>query len=254
MLTFFRRIRRGFLSNDATSKYLLYAIGEIALVVIGILIALQVNNWNQNRLDARMEQSFLLRLERDLQEDINQLEELIDFADETIAISPAVIDDLYGTKRTIEDVFVLSDRSNGIWVPDFVPNDATYKELESSGQLNLIRSEKLREALIDIVKIYQQDVEWRSLINDWLVGVIRELDTHTKMIKYNEFTRSALKVPEYTPPAEWQVLNDTESREFDLVENTIVSRLWIVQQKKMRYTGLIDECEVVLRLVKDQIR
>jgi len=49
MLTFFRRIRKGFLVGGRASKYLLYAIGEIALVVIGILIALQVNNWNEER-------------------------------------------------------------------------------------------------------------------------------------------------------------------------------------------------------------
>jgi len=49
MLTFFRRIRKGLLGSGATSKYLVYAVGEIALVVIGILIALQINNWNEGR-------------------------------------------------------------------------------------------------------------------------------------------------------------------------------------------------------------
>ena len=61
MLTFFRRIRRGLVDGGRTSKYLLYAMGEIALVVIGILIALQINNWNQERLNHKEEQR-LLRL------------------------------------------------------------------------------------------------------------------------------------------------------------------------------------------------
>jgi len=51
MLTFFRRIRIGLLGSGTTSRYLLYAIGEIALVVIGILIDLQINNWNEWRKD-----------------------------------------------------------------------------------------------------------------------------------------------------------------------------------------------------------
>ena len=51
MLTILRRIRRSLIDSGGARKYLLYAIGEITLVVIGILIALQINNWNQNRLD-----------------------------------------------------------------------------------------------------------------------------------------------------------------------------------------------------------
>jgi hypothetical protein len=48
MIKFFRKIRQKLLSENKFSKYLLYAIGEIVLVVIGILIALQINNWNNN--------------------------------------------------------------------------------------------------------------------------------------------------------------------------------------------------------------
>ena len=55
MLTFFRKIRKAPLESGAASKYLLYAIGEIALVVIGILIALQINNWNEWRKDRNEE-------------------------------------------------------------------------------------------------------------------------------------------------------------------------------------------------------
>ncbi|NNF86407.1 MAG: hypothetical protein HKO48_02830, partial [Nitrosopumilus sp.] len=49
MIKFFRRIRKDLMETGKTSKYLKYAIGEIILVVIGILIALQINNWNENR-------------------------------------------------------------------------------------------------------------------------------------------------------------------------------------------------------------
>ena len=50
MIKFFRKIRQKLLTQNKFSKYLLYAVGEIVLVVIGILIALQINNWNQDRL------------------------------------------------------------------------------------------------------------------------------------------------------------------------------------------------------------
>ena len=66
MLTFFRKIRKALLDSGSTGKYLLYAIGEIALVVIGILIALQINNWNQYQKGRLKEQKILVEIEMTL--------------------------------------------------------------------------------------------------------------------------------------------------------------------------------------------
>ncbi|WP_375324520.1 DUF6090 family protein [Flagellimonas sp. GZD32] len=74
MLKFYRKIRKDLLSDGKTRKYLKYAIGEIVLVVIGILIALQINNWNENRKDARMEIQVLREISDNLGEDILSLE------------------------------------------------------------------------------------------------------------------------------------------------------------------------------------
>ena len=62
MLTLLRKIRRSLIKSGSAEKYLLYAIGEIALVVIGILIALQINNWNQQRLSKQYEKKLLTEL------------------------------------------------------------------------------------------------------------------------------------------------------------------------------------------------
>ena len=60
MIKFFRKIRQRLLSENKFSKYLIYAIGEIILVVIGILIALSINNWNENKKDRKLEKEFLI--------------------------------------------------------------------------------------------------------------------------------------------------------------------------------------------------
>ena len=65
MIKFFRKLRQNLLMENKTGKYLKYAIGEIALVMIGILLALQVNNWNNYRLEGRKEQLFLANLQSD---------------------------------------------------------------------------------------------------------------------------------------------------------------------------------------------
>ncbi len=64
MIKFFRRIRKRLLTENKFSKYLLYAIGEIALVMIGILLALQVNNWNEERKERHVELDILRQIKK----------------------------------------------------------------------------------------------------------------------------------------------------------------------------------------------
>ena len=74
MIKFFRKIRQNLLMENKTGKYLKYAIGEILLVVIGILIALSINNWNEKR-KARIEEKILLsNLKDDFKQAISSLE------------------------------------------------------------------------------------------------------------------------------------------------------------------------------------
>ena len=68
MIKFFRKIRQKLLSENKFSKYLLYALGEIALVVIGILIALSINNWNEEKKRNEKERNILAEIKRDIDE------------------------------------------------------------------------------------------------------------------------------------------------------------------------------------------
>ncbi len=69
MINFFRKIRQQLLTENKFSKYLVYAIGEIVLVVIGILIALSINNWNINRISDHQMIAYLENLKKDLKMD-----------------------------------------------------------------------------------------------------------------------------------------------------------------------------------------
>ncbi|TLP71099.1 DUF6090 family protein [Maribacter sp. ACAM166] len=73
MIKFFRKIRQKTLTENKFGKYLTYAIGEIILVVIGIFLAIQLNNLNENRKEVDKEVSFLLRLKDDFNSDITDL-------------------------------------------------------------------------------------------------------------------------------------------------------------------------------------
>ncbi len=84
MIQFFRKIRQKLLSENKFSKYLLYAIGEVILVVIGILIALQINNWNENRKLEDAKQNYYQQLLVDLEVDKNYAKSIIDRLESSI--------------------------------------------------------------------------------------------------------------------------------------------------------------------------
>ena len=73
MIKFFRHIRKSLIEKNQMGKYFKYAIGEILLVVIGILIALQINNWNEERKDRKLEKNYVELLTQDLRSDAKNL-------------------------------------------------------------------------------------------------------------------------------------------------------------------------------------
>ncbi|MBB4077993.1 hypothetical protein GGR28_000594 [Lewinella aquimaris] len=75
MLKFFRRIRRKLINDGNLKRYAIYAVGEIILVVIGILIALQINNWNENQKTKAVESKILLEIEKNLHMGLSVLDE-----------------------------------------------------------------------------------------------------------------------------------------------------------------------------------
>ena len=84
MIKFFRKIRQNLLSEGKTGKYVKYAIGEIFLVMIGILLALQVNNWNDNRKKNRAEAQYYCRMLDDFELDKEQIESIQQSIDNSI--------------------------------------------------------------------------------------------------------------------------------------------------------------------------
>ena len=78
MARLFRKFRLQFLNQEKSSKYFLYALGEIFLIVIGILIALGINNWNQNKQIRKREQFYLSGLKKEFENSKLKLEKLIE--------------------------------------------------------------------------------------------------------------------------------------------------------------------------------
>jgi hypothetical protein len=147
MIKFFRKIRQKLLSENKFSKYLIYAIGEIILVVIGILIALQINNWNESQINSQREKAILYSLKSEL---IINLEELNTDYERTLIYHQATIN-VYDflLRKSIEVDSMHKDFFNCVQFTYFFPKTSTYETLKS-GNLELIRSDSLKEIITDV--------------------------------------------------------------------------------------------------------
>ena len=88
------------LSENKFSKYLIYAIGEIILVVIGILIALQINNWNEKQKNDTKTELLFSEILQDLENDINSIDRTMSFIDHKDSIAKILLDDKYKIDKT----------------------------------------------------------------------------------------------------------------------------------------------------------
>jgi hypothetical protein len=146
MAKLFRKIRQNHMNQNNTSKYLKYAIGEIILVVIGILIALQINNWNETIKIRATEINFLKNIKTDLQLNLVSLDEFIISRQEAIKSSKLIIDYFNNPSNINYNTFNLNSINVMVWFP-FQQNDNTYQELVNSGQLSIISNKDIKDQM-----------------------------------------------------------------------------------------------------------
>jgi hypothetical protein len=136
------------------NKYFLYAIGEIVLVVIGILIALQINNWNESNKLKKEETLYLKRLKTDLEKDTLYYNNNIDRANLLIDRNYSFLQKLYDEQESIDEARELMHIP--LWDSEYLTiEDNTYRELVSSGKLNIINNPTLKVAVVDFYRLLE---------------------------------------------------------------------------------------------------
>jgi len=195
MIKFLRKIRQNLISEGKTGKYLKYAIGEIILVVIGILIALQINNWNENRKSTNVELKLLIDLKANLESTLEK------FGQDTI-FNSFTIDQFQNIKRYISEDLPydkeLDEAFGSIqhWSSPY-PILTAYKTLQTKG-LDIIVNEQLRNQIIDLyeyeylrLSIDYDKAEWdmaQSVTNPFYAKHVRRFTEDSKRLaKPNNF-------------------------------------------------------------------
>jgi len=161
MLKIFRRIRQQLISENKFNKYILYAIGEIFLVLIGILLALAISDWNDARIDKQAEIRTLIELKKGI---------LIDF--DTITVKQAEVNksiaDLHFLQSLIKNKdYQYSKELDTLFgvvygIRMLSPNSAFYEDLKATG-LKLIKDESIR---LQIVQLFENNYKALNWINE----------------------------------------------------------------------------------------
>jgi len=168
MIKFFRKIRQKLLSENKFSKYLLYAIGEIILVVIGILIALQINNWNEKQKDFAKEQSILKQLNGEYQSNLKQLDEKILMRNEALEACNYLLNQIDNLTVVDEDRFYRS-----FWT---IFRDPTFNPIKNdivgSENIRLIQNDTLVRFLSnwssEVFQVQELELEYQKVRSEIL--------------------------------------------------------------------------------------
>lgn len=251
MIKFFRRIRQKLLTENKISKYLLYAMGEIILVVIGILIALQVSNWNEVKKIEKSIADHLVIFKQNLKEDHSQLHML----KETMTVHTTYADSSMRQIRTEIpiDVFLKKYLTLLVREYEFRPNKNAFETITQSNEVPYL-SEKLRTAILDYYALIESANERESISNSHIqlryepylmsdYPIIFQKDNPWGFVKniYKNDPRKAVPIDEN------QFLSDRT------LEGLLLSRYYQCSQLRDFYITLSESSENLINLIDDEL-
>jgi hypothetical protein len=243
MLTFFRRIRKGLLGEGATSKYLLYAIGEMALVVIGILIALQINNWNENRIDRLDEKQILHHLHEEFQLNKIKLNEVREIMGKNQSACRKILA-LIGSSK---DQLVSNNLDSLIYYSTmyvgYNPTQNVLSDLLHSGRLQLITDEAIRNLLFEWSQVLLEMQEWYTIGDGWFQEqILPYLSKHTSLRAISAYEVGATDSPSKLIVDSSVIFSDLQ------YENFMQNLLFVLQVYEENLEKIDQIIEAILRI------
>ena len=233
MIRFFRQIRRQLISENKFTRYLVYAIGEIVLVVIGILIALQINNWNNGRILERSEIKSYQNIKQQLIEDKTELNEVKAFNNKHFKIYEFANNIIVRKDYELQDSLAMCAMRLA-WYSDFHSSGNIYETLVNSGDIKLIKNSEISSKLqkLEMTYIFANKLEnnhW-EMINGPLAQEMRGI------INY----------------ATWKPVKPEKLYSVEM-QNQFVTSMYFTAAKDTAYTKALKEIDVLTELIDKEL-
>ena len=253
MIKIFRRIRKTLISENKMGKYLKYAIGEIVLVVIGILIALSINTWNENNKSEKEANFQLSKLRDNLISDKAQLMAAISsdslYIDNLVYCVNVLANEIEAPKeKFIDNLQYLSS------IMSFDPIRGTFDGLISSGKIELISNQNLLDALFSY---YNSNVytAWDSALKDYSRNVIMpyilgfdHISNATDKNDGTDFTH--FDVSKFSVPS--KTIDDYKNSLF--VINGLRKKIELFEGQKIAYIELLKDLDDLIISLGDELK
>ena len=249
MLKFFRKIRYDLMEKNKTGKYFKYAFGEIVLVVIGILIALSINNWNENRKNKLTESEYYCKLLADFELDRQNIAVLYEESEHKIEISKRLLLELNNKNK--DKSYLLNNYLQGLRTNAFVPSKVAMTDIVSSGKLNLLTNDSLKN---DLLRYYG---ELDKLLFQLEINQSKSLervflyDDHLQFGGHNfEYVEESLgdEIIATLPINNWHL--DSESKNYKQFQGDLVFFVTMSEREKQHFDNILREMESTYNQLK----
>ena len=258
MIKFFRKIRQNLLMQNNNVRYIKYAIGEIVLVVIGILFALQINNWNLDRIERKNEGIILMDLKVEFEENLRDAERVFEgnsgIYNAISAIQKKIAIKDYDQNELDSLMYFVFD-----WF-DYTPKPGASNNLINSGNLNLITNKELRKLLtlwsgVDaeleddeaLAVRYSHDVIIPFLAEHFPIGNLEKFDFDIVF-----YAREPMEEFEYTPETSlpYDVEGFMQNKTF---QSHIAVKKIYARHNAMECLNVVKTCRDILNLIDTEL-
>jgi len=229
----FRKIRQTFIKEGNLKRYLLYAIGEILLVMIGISLAFQVNNWNDNRIKGNAEIRYYENIREQIADDKQQILFLVDF-NKNYAEQFRYASELIETdNREQTDSMGLIVRKL-MQYSDFDRQGNIYETMINSGQIRLLQNHEIINSIRTLEEKYLYINRMENIHYDAMMTHV--IPSINPMLKFTDAT-----------------IQKSESLFNYQFQNLIISLLQVMKEKDKVYNEALHEIEVITGLIDKEL-
>ena len=241
MIQLFKKIRQELLVNQKIGKYLLYAIGEVLLVVVGILIAIAFNNRNEETKIGLQLETYRKSLVEELNQDIDNLKNLKNsISQKKKSIYNYV--DYYNTNKP--KTVVLTQKMDSInWSKSaFYTNTYTIEDLITTGGLALFPKDQ-KKAILRLKNLQERYFSYETQTIENIALYDLELKKNTDLLFFNGYSHK-----QHQSVRSWK--NNPDSYQFRILNNTFAESLKLYDFQEELYTKLITETQLLLHTIK----